>query len=168
MNIILHLGGGRRRAQVAAPLAAAQPASIVVISSEGGDYGLPVYLEAGVDPSKIIVDMEAWDTVTNFTHTYRLLRELGITSLTVVTDSSHMPRSMAIAKEVWGGRVPIDCVEYDDGDGYLERDSQYIVSDTWRARLWRWFGVLFYWKSVREARGQFSQTRKHSLAEIGL
>ena len=167
MNIILHLGGNRNRATVAAKLAAKRPDSLVVISSEGGDHGLPVYLEAGIAPSRIIVDMEAWDTVTNFTHTYKLLRELGITSLTVVTDSSHMPRSLAIAEQVWGGRVPIDSAEYPQ-DSYKERDATHIKWDRRRAWLWRRFGVLLYWISVKEARKQYSQTRKHSLLEIGL
>ena len=81
MDIILHLGGNPLRATKAAELALQYPDATVVISSEGGDHGLTYYDAAGIDRNRITVDMQAWDTVTNFTHTYKLLRRLGVTRL---------------------------------------------------------------------------------------
>ena len=169
MNIILHLGGNPLRATKAAELALQYPDATVVISSEGGDHGLTYYAAAGTDRNRIMVDMQAWDTVTNFTHTYKLLRRLGVTRLFVVTDSSHMPRSLAIAKQVWGGRVPIEGHSYEDGDGYKTADAPHIAIDTFRAWAWRMFGILFYWASVKEARkASLIETESHSFLEIGV
>ena len=169
MNIILHLGGNPLRATKAAELAFQYPDATVVISSEGGDHGLVYYDAVGIDRNRIKIDMQAWDTVTNFTHTYKLLRRLSITRLFVVTDSSHMPRSLAIAEQVWGGRVPFEGHCYQDGDGYKTADAKHITTDVRRAWLWRRFGILPYWNSVKEARKEyFVQTEKHSFLEIGL
>jgi uncharacterized SAM-binding protein YcdF (DUF218 family) len=168
VDIILHLGGNPLRATKAAELAIQYPDATVVISSEGGDHGLTYYDAAGIDRNRIKVDMQAWDTVTNFTHTYKLLRRLNVTHLFVVTDSSHMPRSLAIAKQVWGGRVPIEGHSYQDGDGYKISDATHIKADVLRAWMWRTFGILPYWNFVKETRrGDFPETEKHSFLEIG-
>lgn len=169
MDIILQLGGNISRAVKASELAVQNPQALVVISSETGDHGLSFYDAAGVSRDRITVDMQAWDTVTNFTHTYKLLRRLGITRLLVVTDSSHMPRSLAIAEQVWGGRVPIEGHPFDDGNRYLEADRAHIKADRWRAQLWRRLGILVYAKSVYDARRQYyAQIETHSILEIGL
>jgi uncharacterized SAM-binding protein YcdF (DUF218 family) len=169
MDIIFQLGGNSIRASKAAKLAVQYPQAFVVISSEIGDHGLSYYDAAGVNRDRITVDMQAWDTVTNFTHTYKLLRRLGITRLLVVTDSSHMPRSLAIAEQVWGGRVPIESHPFDDGNGYLEADRAHLKADKWRGWLWRRLGILVYAKSVYNARKEyFKQIETHSLIEIGL
>ena len=169
MDIILQLGGNAIRASKAAKLAAQNPQALVVISSEIGDHGLSYYDAAGVSRDRITVDMQAWDTVTNFTHTYKLLRRLGVTRLLVVTDSSHMPRSLAIAEQVWGGRVPIEGHPFDDGNSYLESDKAHLKTDRWRAQLWRRLGVLVYAKSVYDARKEyFKLVETHSLMEISV
>ena len=171
MDVILHLGGNPLRATKAAELALQYPDAVVVISSEEGDHGLTYYDAAGIDRNRIMVDMQAWDTVTNFTHTYKLLRRLGITRLFVVTDSSHMPRSLAIAKQVWGDRVPIEGHRHQDGDGYKTADATHIAIDIFRAWAWRIFGILFYWVSVKKVRKASLigiETEKHSPLEIGI
>jgi uncharacterized SAM-binding protein YcdF (DUF218 family) len=169
MDIILQLGGNTSRAAKAAKLAVQNPKALVVISSEIGDHGLSFYDAAGVNRDRITIDMQAWDTVTNFTHTYKLLCRLSITRLLVITDSSHMPRSLAIAEQVWGGRVPIEGHNFDDGNAYLKRDLTNLKTDKWRAWLWRWFGILVYYKSVYDARSQYyKQIETHSLIEINI
>jgi uncharacterized SAM-binding protein YcdF (DUF218 family) len=169
MDTILQLGGNALRAAKAAEMAVHNPQALVVISSEIGDHGLSYYDAAGVSRDRITVDMQAWDTVTNFTHTYKLLRRLGVTRLLVVTDSSHMPRSLAIAEQVWGGRIPIESHPFDDGNSYLESDKAHLKTDRWRAQLWRKLGILVYAKSVYDARKEyFKQIETHSLMEIGL
>jgi uncharacterized SAM-binding protein YcdF (DUF218 family) len=101
MDIILHLGGNPQRAYTAAELAQAFPDAKVVVSSELGDFQ-QIYNSYNISPERIMIDMEAWDTVTNFTHTYKLLQSMGCDRLFVVTDQFHTYRSMLIALCVWG------------------------------------------------------------------
>ena len=171
MNIILHLGGNYRRATAAVELAnKLKEDYLIVVSSEGNEEKFrSIYREAGIPDEKVIHDTAAWDTVTNFTHTYNLLRILGITKLYVVTDSSHTPRSMAIAERVWGGRVPIESHPRDDNNSFLERDLSYLKMDDSRAACWRWFGILFYWREVLVKRNSLDKLNKgHAFLEIGI
>ena len=108
MNIIIHLGGTWRRAEAAAKLAnSLEEDYIIVVSSEGReDKFRAIYREAGIPDEKVIHDTAAWDTVTNFTHTYKLLRKLGITKLYVVTSDFHMERAMVVfLSRVYLGRL---------------------------------------------------------------
>jgi len=165
-DIILHLGGNLQRAHTAAALAQAFPDAKVVVSSELGDFQ-GIYASYNIAPERIVVDMEAWDTVTNFTHTYKLLRSMGCRRLFVITDQFHTYRSMLIALAVWGNRVPI----YICPHGHIIQQSDENIAQ-WnlvRALLWRLTGVLLYEKSVKEARSQyFTPSKGHSLLEIGI
>ena len=166
MNIILHLGGTYHRAETAAKLAVDFPESIVVVSSEGGDY-MSIYKQAGIEDSRIIVDDAAWDTVTNFTHTYKLLNKLDCTRLFVVTDMFHCYRAELIAFACWGGRVPIYIIPH--RHNLNEKDEGYAMGDFWRALCWRLTGILPFWKSVREARCPgYKTSTEHARLEIGL
>lgn len=165
-TIILHLGGNWQRAHTAAALAQSFPDAKVVVSSEGGDY-MRIYSEYGIDPDRIIVDMEAWDTVTNFTHTYKLLQSMGCDRLFVVTDQFHTCRASAIALAVWGNRVPIYICPH--GHSIDKTDENMTQWNFLRALLWRLTGVLLYEKNIKEARSNyFKPTKGHSLLEIGL
>lgn len=169
MNIIIHLGGTWRRAEAAAKLAnSLEEDYIIVVSSEGHeDKFRAIYREAGIPDDKVIHDTAAWDTVTNFTHTYKLLRKLGITKLYVVTSDFHMERAMAIATEVWGGRVPIESVSWPTKQH--DRVDIYVTDDRWRSRVWRLFGILVYWKSVVVDRNvQDKLNSGHAFWEIGI
>jgi uncharacterized SAM-binding protein YcdF (DUF218 family) len=166
MDIILHLGGNVARAHTAAKLAQAFPYAKVVVSSELGDFQ-SIYNSYGVAPDRIIVDMQAWDTVTNFTHTCKLLQTMSCERLFVVTDQFHCYRSMLIALCVWGGKVPIYICPHDYSTS--TGDERIALWNFVRALLWRLSGILLYEKSVKEARSQyFSPSSGHSLLEIGL
>lgn len=166
MNVILHLGGNSQRACTAAKLAKSIEESVVVVSSEGGNF-YQHYDTAGIDRSRIIVDDAAWDTVTNFTHTYKLLKNLNCTRLFVVTDFFHCFRSALIAFACWGWRVPIYIVPH--GFSVREEDEGYAKSDFLRALCWRLTGVLFFWKTVRNARNPGYKTgNEHARWEIGM
>jgi uncharacterized SAM-binding protein YcdF (DUF218 family) len=166
MEIILHLGGNYQRARKAAEIAASLPESKVVVSSEGGDF-YQYYDAAGIDRSRIIVDNAAWDTVTNFTHTYKLLRNLGCTRLFVVTDFFHCYRSALIAFACWGLRVPIYMVP--NGFSLRPEDEKYAMGDLKRALLWRFFGLLLFDKKTREQRQPgYKPSNEHARWEIGL
>lgn len=149
MQIILHLGGTVSRAETAARLAASVPDSLVVVSSEGDGF-YEWYDAAGIARERIIVDAVAWDTVTNFTHTYKLLRSLNCSRLYVVTSSFHCYRSMLIALACWGGRVPIYMVPH--GSGINEQDESFTKTDVLRALCWRLLGLVFFSKKTRQER----------------
>ena len=166
MDIILHLGGNIGRAHTAAKLAQAFPSAKVVVSSELGDVQA-IYNSYGITADRVTIDMEAWDTVTNFTHTYKLLQGMGCTRLFVVTDQFHTYRSMLIALCVWGARVPIYICPHDYSTS--TGDERIAAWNFVRALLWRLTGILLYEKQIKADRNAyFKPTSGHSLLEIGV
>jgi uncharacterized SAM-binding protein YcdF (DUF218 family) len=132
------------------------------VSSEG--QGFEGYYEAaGIAKERIIVDEAAWDTATNFTHTYKLLKSLGCSRLFVVTDLFHCYRASLIALACWGGRVPFYVVPH--GDSIRESDEAIAWTDFARTLCWRLTGVLFFWKN-RDPSEKLGQG--HAKLEIGL
>ena len=165
MDVILHLGGTPERARTAAALAKSMPGSTVVVSSEGNGFW-QYYDEAGIDRSRVIVDEAAWDTVTNFTHTCKLLQKLGCKRLFVVTSLSHSYRSMLIALACWGLRVPVYMVPF--GNGINAADEKIALVDGLRALIWRLSGLLFFSKKVRaERQPNYQLSTEHARCEIG-
>ena len=164
MEVILHLGGSPERAITAARLAAAHPSSKVVVSSEGQGFA-GYYEAAGIAPERIIIDNAAWDTVTNFTHTYKLLRGLSCSRLYVVTSMFHCYRSMLIALACWGGRVPIVIVPH--GINTRESDERIAFADFARGLCWRIFGLIPFSKAVREQRVPGYELSNEHGREIG-
>lgn len=162
MEVILHLGGSPARAITAARLAAFHPNSKVVVSSEGQGFA-GYYEAAGISQDRIIIDDAAWDTVTNFTHTYKLLKSLNCSRLFVVTDLFHCYRSSLIALACWGGKVPFYMVPH--GDSVLESDEALGWTDFARTLCWRLTGVLFFWAS-RHPGDRLGQG--HARLEIGI
>lgn len=149
-KLILHLGGGWRiKAKKCIELAHRYEDAKILISSENPD-ALDYYYEHGISEDRVYHDTTAWDTVTNFTHTLNLIRrEYKPNEILVVSHGFHMKRVMAIAKAVYSWRgIKITPVKAEDSP---ERDN-YVVQDAFRAWFWRFTGVLFYWKSVRDER----------------
>ena len=157
-RLILHLGGGLDRANKCAQLADIYPDAKILVSSEGGNP-LEYYAQKGIDPNRVYLDYEAWDTVTNFTHTFdRIKKEFNPEEIFVVTHDFHMNRSMKIASAVYfltniklisspsGGPNP-----YGPKYNFTEPD-RLILGDTIRAWIWKLTGILIYWKNVREQR----------------
>ena len=87
----------------------------------------------------------------------------------MVTSDWHMPRSLCIAQNVWAYRgVEIIPVEHPTSkEPNHQSDYQYLHDDRNRARLWRWLGVLVYWKSVADKR-KAKLGSNHSWLEIGI
>jgi len=164
-KLILHLGGGMSRANKCIELANIHPDALIFVSSEGGNP-LEYYSQRGVDPNRVFLDYDAWDTVTNFTHTYRRIKkQFRPDKVFVVTHDFHMKRSMRIANAVYWmtGITPIAC----PAGGRTEPEPEnYVRDDTIRAWVWRLTRILFYWKSVREARTSIGTPKKWN--EIGL
>lgn len=166
MDIVLHLGGTYTRALTAARIAKFRPESKIVVSSEGAGF-MPIYEAEGIAKERIIVDEAAWDTVTNFTHTYKLLKGLSCSRLFVVTDLFHSYRSGLIALACWGGRVPFYLVPH--RDNIRESDEAIAWMDFARALCWRLFGILFFDKKTRQERQpNYQPSTEHARAEIGL
>ena len=164
-KLILHLGGGMDRANKCIELAKIHPDAMILVSSEGGNP-LEYYTQRGVDPNRVFLDNTAWDTVTNFTHTYRRIKkEFKPEKVLVVTHDFHMKRSMRIADAVYWmtGITPIACPS---GPPSHEEPHNYVRDDTIRAWVWSFTGILFYWKSVRDARPEIGTPKKWN--EIGL
>jgi uncharacterized SAM-binding protein YcdF (DUF218 family) len=164
MEVILHLGGNANRADTAARLAQALPSAKVVVSSEGGNF-LSIYSQYGINSDRIIVDNAAWDTVTNLTHTYKLLQGLNCSRLYVVTDCFHSYRSMLITAGCWGGRVPFYMVPH--AYSINEQDEQFATVDLLRALCWRLFGIIPFSKKVREQRMPGYELSNEHGREIG-
>ena len=165
MDVILQLGGNPARSETGIELAKAYPEAKVVIST--GEHSCKqMYIDAGVDADRIILDDEALDTVTNLTTTYKLLRRLNCKRVFVVTDMFHTYRANLITMAVWGCRIPFYMVPH--GTVRQPKDSTYAPSDFFRALLWRLTGVLLYTKSLKAQRsGIYTENEKHSLIEIG-
>jgi uncharacterized SAM-binding protein YcdF (DUF218 family) len=171
-KLILHLGGGMDRANRCIQLAKEYPNALILVSSEGGNP-LEYYSQAGIDPNRVFLDYDAWDTVTNFTHTYeRIKKKFNPEEIFVVTHDFHMNRSMKIANAVYfstgiklisspsGGPNP-----YGPEYNFTEPD-RLILEDTIRAWIWKLTGILIYWKNIRQQReGEMGTPKKWN--EIG-
>jgi len=117
MDVILCLGGNTSRLYAAIDLFKKHPNSKIVVSSEGNpDLVVSLLDRAGVPRNQFILDFQAWDTVTNFTKTKKLVLSYKPRALCIVTDKFHMRRSMAIAQAV-----------------YWLNDIQLVPSHTWEA-----------------------------------
>jgi len=165
-KLILHLGGGMSRADKCIELANLYPDAPILVSSEGGNP-IEYYSQRGIDPNRVFLDYDAWDTLTNFTHTLRRVKkEFRAQKVFVVTHDFHMKRSMRIAEAVYWLRG-IKPIASPSGPPSHEEKPNYVRDDTIRAWVWRLTGLLFYWKSVREARSKMLGTPK-KWNEIGL
>ena len=109
-------------------------------------------------------DFEAWDTVTNFTCTWRKLRRYD--HIHVVTDPFHMERSMGIARAItkWTG---VKVHAHPTSLIYDRDESTYTQQDIARAQLWRWTRVLVYWAAVHKQR-KGKDPERFALFSIGI
>lgn len=101
---ILVLGGGTGREEAAAHLAATRPDLSVWVSSgdRNSTAAYTIFRRAGVSPSRVYLDYQATDTVTNFTTLAPQLRQRGYRHIYVVTSDFHIPRARVIGTLVLG------------------------------------------------------------------
>jgi len=146
---ILELGGNINRLDTALDLFKQYPDALIIISSEGDPKGCIEKLKAaGVPRDQFILDYQAWDTVTNFTTTYSLIRKYRIKELYVVTDLFHIPRSKAICETVYFGcNIKKDYVPHGSNN-----HKEPIWYDRKRSIVWKLFGILLYDKKVKDQR----------------
>jgi uncharacterized SAM-binding protein YcdF (DUF218 family) len=154
MDIILELGGNVNRMNKAIELAQYHPDALLVVSSESSpDPVVSMVDNAGISRDRLLLDYNAWDTVTNFTTTYKLIKSFNPKKLYVVTDKFHMRRSMAIADAVYFRRgIELVPSPYLVGDLSREEPLKLVIEDFFRAALWRLTGYLMYDPTVKEQR----------------
>jgi uncharacterized SAM-binding protein YcdF (DUF218 family) len=151
-KVILGLGGNINRLDKAIELALTNSPSYLIISSESDPAAcLQKVKNAGLDPSRVILDYTAWDTVTNFTNTKRIVDALGPDELLVVTDGFHMLRSMTIGRLVyWGSKTKVTA--HPSSPKNRDEDLKLVLLDTFRALVSRLTGQTFYDQSVYDRR----------------
>jgi uncharacterized SAM-binding protein YcdF (DUF218 family) len=151
-TVVLELGGNIARMDKAVGLAKANSSAYLIVSSEGDPAGcLQKIKNAGLDPSRVILDYTAWDTVTNFTNTKRIIDSLAPDELMVVTDGFHMLRSMSIARLIYfGSKIKVTAHPSSPAD--RQESRKLVILDTIRAAVSRFTGQTFYDQSVYNAR----------------
>lgn len=152
MDIILELGGNVNRMNKVVELAKVYPDTKIIVSSEGSpDIVVSLLDNAGISRERLLLDYNAWDTVTNFTTTYKLIKSFDPEKLYIVTDKFHMLRSMAIASAVYFLRN-VELVPSPYESTHPEEPIKLIIEDFLRAAFWRGTGYLFYDPAVKEQR----------------
>lgn len=133
---MLVLGGAPEREVFAAEFARQHPDLPIWISSGSPEeYSEWVFLEAGIDLSRLHLDYQAADTVTNFTTLVDEFQAQGIDSLYLITSDYHMPRARVIGEIVLGSRgISFKPVRVPSEDSPEPWDK--VVRDAARAVLW--------------------------------
>ncbi len=149
---IIELGGNVARMDKAIELAKENPGSFLIVSSESDpSLCLQKIKDAGLDPSRITLDYSAWDTVTNFTNTKRIIDSIAPDELMVVTDGFHMLRSMTIAKLVYfGSKTKVTAHPSSPKDH--DESKKLVLFDFFRAAVSRFLGNTLYTQSVFDNR----------------
>jgi uncharacterized SAM-binding protein YcdF (DUF218 family) len=136
-SVIVVLGGGIRREQLAARLAQDHPQLRVIISS--GSKVPCLYkvftTDAGIPWEKVTVDLKATDTLTNFTATLPYLQQAKDRKVWLVATDGHLPRARLLAGIIWGSQgIAMEPVVL-KGEGNEESIFK-TGMDTTRALLW--------------------------------
>lgn len=138
-KIIIELGGSPHRLNKAIEVYRQNPDALILISSESDPrLCVDIMNKAGIPKDKYIFDFNAWNTLTNFTETYKFIRSKNTKKLFVVTDRFHMRRSMTIAKNVYlfTGVDLIPCESLEGDLNRKESDSQvfeaFVASILWK------------------------------------
>lgn len=137
MNVIICLGGDYRRNISAALITKQNPDAVVLVSTETENQAVAdIYKNTGVDLNKIWFDFHAWDTVSNFTETYKWIKNKKPKKLWVVTSDYHMRRSMAIANVVYAlSGIELISIEHPSDSDRKEPLSQ-VIACALRALVW--------------------------------
>ena len=102
---LLVLGGAIEREVFAAEFAQQHPHLDVWVSSgTNPEYAEWLFSQAGISQTRLHLDYDAVDTVTNFTTIVDKLKSQGITSVYLVTSDDHMRRARVIGKIILGSR----------------------------------------------------------------
>lgn len=152
MDVILELGGNPNRVNKTIEVAKLHPETLIIISSEiYPDILINSLNSAGIANNRILLDYQAWDTVTNFTTTYNLIKSFNPQKLYVVTEAFHMRRAMAIAGVIYFKRG-IELISSPYETTHSPEPIKLTIMDFLRASLWRLTGRLLYDPAVKNER----------------
>lgn len=151
METILHLGGSLNRLVKTIELGQQKPKSIIIVSSEGNPQEVMRQLLAGgIERYRIVLDYNAWDTVTNFTKTYKTIKNVGTKKLYVVTDGFHMTRSMGIGYITYL-MTDVQLIACPSSAGGSE-PWDLLIADWIRTLIWKLTGYQHKWQHVYDQR----------------
>ena len=133
---LLVLGGAIEREAFAAEFARQHPnINIWVSSGTNPEYAEWLFSEAGISHSRLHLDYDAVDTVTNFTTIVDKLQSQGITSVYLITSDDHMRRARVIGEIVFGSRG-ISLKPLPVPSGRSPEPIEKAIRDGVRAILW--------------------------------
>lgn len=135
-DAIFVLGGATERERFAAKFARQHPdLPIWVSSGSPKDYARRVFAKAGIDKSRVHLDYQAVDTVTNFTSLVDKFQAERFDSVYLITADYHMRRARVIGEIVFGSRgIKILPVSIPTGKPSETREK--CLRDGARAILW--------------------------------
>lgn len=135
-DAIFVLGGATEREEFAAKFAQQHPdLPIWVSSGSPKDYARRVFAKAGIDKSRVHLDYQAVDTVTNFTSLVDKFQAEGFDGVYLITADYHMRRARVIGEIVFGSRgIKILPVSIPTGKPAEPREK--CLRDGARAILW--------------------------------
>ncbi|HEY9602475.1 MAG TPA: YdcF family protein [Allocoleopsis sp.] len=133
---IFVLGGAAERERFAAKFAQKHPGLPIWVSSGSPEaYARKIFARAGINKSRVHLDYQALDTVTNFTTLVDVFQAQGIGSVYLITSSDHMRRARVIGEIVLGSRgiglkpVPVPTQR-------MPEPPEKCLRDGMRALLW--------------------------------
>jgi uncharacterized SAM-binding protein YcdF (DUF218 family) len=133
---VLVLGGATEREQFAAEFAKQHPHLPVWISSGSNpEYAEWLFTEAGIEPTRVHLDYQAVDTVTNFTTLADAFKTQNIQSVYLITSDYHMRRAQVIGEIVLGSRG-IDFRPVTVPSNKAPESIKKVLRDGVRAVLW--------------------------------
>lgn len=133
---LLVLGGAPEREMFAAKFATEHPNLDVWVSSGSNpEYVEWVFSEEGISLTRLHLDYEAVDTVTNFTTMVDKLQDRGIDSVYLVTSDDHMRRARLIGEIVFGSSG-IDFKPLEVPSGRSPEPLEKTLRDGARAVIW--------------------------------
>ena len=133
---LLVLGGAPEREIFAAKFVRQHPnLDIWVSSGSNPEYVEWVFSEAGISLTRLHLDYEAVDTVTNFTTMVDKLQAEGVDSVYLITSDDHMRRARLIGEIVFGSRG-IEFKPLEVPSGRSPEPIQKTIRDGVRAVIW--------------------------------